>query len=153
MKQGEKREKVSQKKQALVAILDNQKMSSKELCKYLNIPKNTAYSLVYMLKKEGLIEHVGFDRYALTDKGRIEVGEIIGAANKPKEELAKIEKEIEVLEKEEEKILDELGDTGEDIIHTQQTEGVGEDKLSPLQVEAFSQLSKITDFLFSSIRG
>lgn len=58
------------KNQVLMTILDQGQTSSKELAKHLNLTPGSAAGQVSLLKKQGLIEHVGYSRWGVTQKGQ-----------------------------------------------------------------------------------
>lgn len=63
-------ERVQISKLVVLTLLDYHKMSSKELAKHLNASRGSIHTAIYQARKKGLVEHAGYSRYTLTEKGK-----------------------------------------------------------------------------------
>ncbi len=59
----------SLKNQIALYLVDHKIGSTKQIWKYTKCNRKSLSNIIYTMKKDGLIEHNGYQRYQLTDKG------------------------------------------------------------------------------------
>lgn len=73
-----------------MALLDNGTMNTHQMSRYLNANVKTMYTVMYQLKKDGVVETCGYRKYRLTDMGRDMAGKIIPYATDGKNPPRKV---------------------------------------------------------------
>lgn len=63
--------------QILIEINAQGTASTKQLKKVLPVPEGTISSALFRLRKEGLIEHAGYSRWKIADKGQLELDRVL----------------------------------------------------------------------------